>query len=294
MESTIFRGGGAPPRWLGVLWVFGGGYLMGTVALARILGGEFPTRGEPFSILLLGLAPGVLSAAAALLGVQGKRVGSAILLTMVGALVTSLLCAPVTWCLCALVESSYAGGPEDWPGVILFVTFFGAFIGAPLGLVFGAVFSVGISLVAALRARAANASLDAALFALGLGWVLVGGGTALFVATGDIASPLVTSRGFAHDSTLLWLAIALGAVGLGVAITGATGWVSRRWLARRARVGLLAGWAIVDAADVELTEGLPRLFPFGRADGVLLRRAATSRGPFRSCEPSTAVARVAV
>lgn len=298
MDHSILYGSDAPPpRWLGVAWTFGAGYLMGVVALAHIFGGDPRQPDELFGRLLLGVVPGLLSAGAALLGVRCKHVATAILLTMIGSLIASLLCAPLTWCLLALMEHPvYSTMSEDAArsvAMLAVVTLIGAFIGAPLGLGFGLVFSTGIALLVALRRRSSRASLDAALVVLGLGWTATGAAMMTLLATTDI-DPVFGSTALQNAGELVWVSGALAALGLGVALTGGARWVLRRWLTSRIRSGKVPGWAIVRAEEVDDAADLPRLFPLGRIDGVLVRRARTSEGPFRSGEPSTALARVAV
>ena len=242
----------------------------------------------------MGLAPGSLSALGALIGSRGDKAGTAFGLTLFGSLVTSLLCAPLTWIL-FMVEQGAVGSPGfgstpgDVLGILFVVSFFGAFIAAPLGLFFGVVFGFGVSTVARLREGASRASLDAALAALGSGWVVVGAAAFTVLLDEQRIDPFAMAL---RDDAFLFLAAGLAALGAGVALVGATRIAARLLVLFRIRRGAVPGWAIVAPGEVEAID-VPRLLPFGGADGVLVRLARAEAGPFRSGDACEAVALVA-
>lgn len=283
------------PKWLGVAWVTLAGYVMGTIALEVILGSDRSLgTSDPVRILVLGLAPAGLSGLAAILGIRGRDPMSAGALTLVGSFVASLFCAPVTWVLLLLLGGGNSGG--DNLLLLLPVTVIGAFIGGPLGLFFGAIFAIGLYVQTWLRGRPARGSLDLGLTVMGVGWLALGVAAVLVVPTlpGSLFGSAYTNAAAHSRLGLSWLPWVLVGVGALATAVGAGRTVFRLVLARQARRGAWPGWAVVSPDEVDDVEDLPRLFPFGRTDGVLVQRAADGAGPFRSSESVVGIARLSM
>jgi len=105
------------------------------------------------------------------------------------------------------------------------------------------------------------------------------------------------SVGFAYASaplpfTALWTCVSTASAGLLAALFGAGQLLARGALTARAARGRLAGWAVVPADEIDDVDALPRLFPFGSANQVLIRRDAPTAGPFRTGESSSPVLRI--
>lgn len=294
MTERLLGGDDAPlARGVGVAWCGVAGYLMGTAVLASLLPIERFHPNGPVGLLAVGLAPGLLSATAAWLGARASSAVTTALLTLVGSLVASLFCPPFTWVLLAITggdtqTDSFLGG-GDALGVLVLVTILGAFLAAPLGVLFGMVFSAANAIVCALHERTARGTRDLALVALGLGMCAVSAVSIafLFDVSEDPGDPTIP-----FPAPLVGLAALAGGLGALAALVGAVRAIARHALVLRMRRGRLAGWAVVDAREVAGAADAPRLFAFGDADRVLVRRATTADGPFRSGETAIAVARV--
>lgn len=237
-------------------------------------------RSSPL-LLFSGLVPGALSGIAIarvtrhrVHDARGPIVGGSVVAAMLVPL--STLTPTLLWSAAArggvdvrlFLETIFAGGAE------------GAIIAAPVGFVFG--------VLHALVRQRLDASRAYGCSALERLWMRFGG---VLTAIGAIV--LVLARAFPTDEPNDLL-VALGAgtlvFGLGAALRGLVRARLRRRLVRLARLGKLAGWAVVAASDVVDARELPALF--GR-DGteVLVRRELHARGPFRSGEAMLPIAR---
>lgn len=245
------------------------GYTMGWAAFAFIFGPHgkaLQGGGEASLPPVVAMVPGLLCVGVGLAASGSRSVKSGASVAFGSAVGLSLLCPPLTFLWLTLVyEPSWFRGDE---GVaLMLVSIFGQLIAIPLGVAFGLVFAAQAAALRAVLDRPARAGRAAVLVTIGLGWMAVG---AVSLQAG-------------------WPLFALGAV---ATAAGALGYGRRRRLVRRARAGTLTGWAVVPAAEAPDVKALPRLFPFGEAADVLVRRAHAAQGPFRAGDVSEPVARV--
>ncbi len=297
MSSRLIIGDDAPiPDALGIVWVVLAGWAMGTTALGALLDNPpFEVTG-PLQLMFVGLAPAGLSAGAAWMGTRGKGIAATIALTMAGAIATALLCPPATWL--ALVVSGgdtgvgSVGLGDSIVSVVVTITMVGALFAIPLGLTFGIVYSFALSVLEVLQQQVrSRSSLD-----VGLG---VGGAALLFAGVccgmatiASMPSHTAFTTPALTPSEHLWTPLLVSALGLGAMLFATGRTIARQWFIARARRGAIEGWAVVPASEVEDAEALPRLFALGRANAVLVRRASTAAGAFRTGEASTAMLRV--
>lgn len=297
MTRRLLEGPDRPlPSWLGAAWCGVAGYAMGTPVLATILESERFHPNGALGLLAVGLAPGLLSAAAGWLGARGQRVATVVLLTMVGALVASLFCAPLTWILLAVTggetQIGAVGTGSSAAGVLVLVTIIGAFLAAPLGILFGMIFTVGTTALRVLADRPARSARDLAAIILGLGTAAIGAASVGYLLEVHAAQGPNWPVGAHYEVPwgLVSVSATIAIVGGLAALDGALRAFGRGRAVARARRGELPGWAVVDASTVEEAPTLPRLFAFGEPASVLVRRETSERGPFRSGETATAVA----
>lgn len=295
MMASLSSGADAPlPRGLAIAWCGAAGYVMGTAALAGILLSERFDPNGALGLLAVGLAPGLLSAAAGWLGTRIERPGLAFVVTVVASLAVSALCAPSTWILLALTggqtQIDTMIGGDSAVGLLVLVTVIGAFVAAPLGVIFGILFALGVSLVLALRRRPSRGAIDVALAGLGAGALVVGALSADYLV--EHYPTAVSWRAVEVPWPLVAVALGFATLGALAMLLGAVRLVARHGLVARARRGRARGWQVVDAGAVPGADAVPRLFPYGDATRVLVRHAAAEAGPFRSADTASAVARV--
>lgn len=264
-------------------WVAGAGYLMGFTVLQLIFKAPRVSHLAAWQVGVVALAPALLSAGVAMASQLARRWPTVFLVSAASALVTALVCSPLCYVLLRAAGGSLMTG-ERMIGTLVLVSMFGSFIAMPLGLAFGLVYGVVLSALAALRGRAANAGIDAALTLAGFAWVGVGIACAL-------VSQLLTAHGVAAEETrtLSWSWVLLGAA---TCTVGVARWELRQRFVARVRAGHVDGWTVLPADAIQKAESVPPLFPFGPTDAVLVRRQQSTAGAFRSGELLLPVARV--
>jgi len=274
----------APPlRPLAIAWAALGGWALGSAFYLLFF------RHEPIP-LLFGVPAGVLSAIAMAKATRARpdEVPSVI----VGySVLAAIFCPAVTFGAAALVTSPWGGGPSasHMLGVWIGGSVVGAFFAAPLGTVFGVIYAMVWRFLDASRGDGGSAR-DSAWIRFGIALSSLGAGLLAFDL---LVPPLGHHHLFAVPSRpdflalLGWFALIGGALPM---LRGLVGWHRRRRILERVRRGRVPGWALVRAETIVDADALPRLFPGPRPRYVLVQRAPTAQGPFRSSETTVPIA----
>lgn len=266
----------APVRRFAVAWAAVGGFVLGSMALLLF------SRDQPL-LLLFGLIPGAASAVALRQATRRRRERTT--RSIIGASVLAIMACPVIAVLATFVV---ALGRSDGAGdEVVFYLCMGGGIGAifvaPLGVGFGAIYAAVWRQLEGARpfGRSAVEQL----------WLRFGGASLALGVVVVLVAALVPHGASGHLDLLVPLAVGTIVFGLVTAARGVVLYAGRREIADRARRGEVAGWAVLPLDGVPDASELPELFGPGSTE-VLVQRAPTAHGPFRSTETLVPIARL--
>lgn len=274
-----------PTRALAVTWAGAAGWALSCATLLCLFG--------PGTVVVLPLAipAGLLSGGAVY---WASRVGTPTTARIMASSLCAACVCPLATLLPVVAFVTAVHEPSQLPeilGAVLCFGVFGAVFTLPLGATYGAIFALAYRAIDLGSRRGEGASLELAGSLFGVGWAILGGvllGLSLWLPFHPI--PEVSFSAATRPNVMTWVAAGLAGAGMLVVLASARRLVHRLWLAERARRGALPGFAVVPLADVEDAWLLPRLFPLGAADAVLVRRDCG--GPFREA-PDRPLARMA-
>ncbi len=277
----------------GALALVGPGLALGVVVLERSIPRDWVPSAMP--LLAAALVPALLAALAGAFSARGRAPVWVALRALFACALSGLVCAPLTYAVVVTVR--FGEVPAD-PSTLGLVSLFGGAIGAPVGLLLGVLFGGALALVARLRRGALARPIErASIAAL---WVAAGA-LALFIELVAAPDRYLVDFGvsFSGYGSSLAVCVASGLVVLFGLVLGARALLRlvRAWrLLASARRGRDAEYAVALRseldADEETLAALPAYLPFGRLDGVLVRRADPSPAPFRQATVQELVALV--
>lgn len=275
----------------GALALVGPGLAAGVVVLERSIPRDWVPSATP--LLAAALVPALLAAAAGAFSARGRAPIWVALRALFACALSGLVCAPLTYVVVAAVSVGEVPADASTLGL---VSLFGGAIGAPVGLVLGVLFGGALGLVARLRRGALAGPIERA--SIGALWATAGGG-ALLVELNALPGEHFVTLGAIGDANSVTVTVTAAAVALGGLALGGRALLrlTRAWrLLASARRGEHAEYAVALRseldADEEALAALPAYLPFGRLDGVLVRRADPSPAPFRHATVSELVALV--
>jgi hypothetical protein len=269
----------------GALFVAPIGYVAGLAAMGIILPGWNDSWDEngaqyhalnPHDVVVAAIVTMVLGSIAGGIGSLPRHPIATAGATFAASIGMALLCTPVTFI-------ALGGLPDHGIGsvamMLIAATMLGAFVSVPAGCVFSFTYSVLLGAVAWAERGGARARRAVIAIIVGAIWAAVG----LSLASLRGASlPLVLGISAANLLAVLGLAVFLvGTIRVIATIV---------WLARVCR-GEVPSYRI-DEADEH--NALAPMLPWGKNDGVLVRVEDQYRGPFRSGETVSAIARASL
>lgn len=275
----------------GALILLGPGLVLGLAVLERVIP-PMLIRTEWRSLAIAGVAPAVLAALVGAWSMPAKMPSQVATRALFASIVAGGVCAPLTYLL--LVAARWAlQGELHWVHWRQFIAV--SSVGGIIGAVIGGLLGAGFAVILAAAARLSRGAFARDLVrALGAGAWLLAGAVVLAVDVWAVPAPILGGR--PDLSVAQGAALVVMAVALVVGIEALRRLFHACRLLHRARRGTHPQYVVVRASDLDIDDAsiaaLPAYLPFGRLDGVLVRKLATGQPPFRDGSVSDLLARV--